>query len=376
MPDDGGASVAASAPSRLYQQGVTERRWQDDAAQRTVLPALDRVYGEVLANERGSWLRRLARRRSTESVAPRGIYLWGGVGRGKTFLIDLLAGSLPSDKVLRRHFHRFMAEIHAQLLILREQERSDPLAIVAQALAREKRLLCLDEFVVNDIGDAMILAVLLEHLFASGVALVATSNTAPRDLYRDGLQRARFLPAIDLLERHCQIVELVSPHDYRLRSLSRASVYLVPAGVEADIRLDESFCRLAHGQVETDTSLMIENRSIAVRALAEDIAWFDFAALCEGPRSVADYIELARSFGTVFISSVPLFGARERDDATQRFIHLVDEFYDRKVKLVLSAAAEPTALYPSGRLQQQFERTQSRLIEMQSVEYLSQPHQP
>lgn len=352
-----------------------EGRWQDDSAQRVLLPVLDRLHHDVSLQQRGGWLSRLIRRPSSP-ITPRGLYLWGGVGRGKTFLIDLLAGSLPATCVMRRHFHRFMAEIHAQLLPLREQERSDPLAIVAQALARETRLLCLDEFIVNDIGDAMILSGLLEHLFTHGVALAATSNTPPDDLYRDGLQRARFLPAIALIERHCQVVELASPHDYRLRNLSRAPVYLMPAGSEADARLEQSFRRLSHGRATFDTHLSVENRSIAVRALADDIAWFDFAALCEGPRAVADYIELARSFGTILISGVPVFGLRERDNAAQRFIHLVDEFYDRKVKLLVSAAAEPTALYPSGRLRAPFERTQSRLIEMQSLDYLALPHQP
>jgi cell division protein ZapE len=375
MPDDGGVPTGMPGPSRLYRQGVIAGRWQDDAAQRALLPTLDRLYAEVLADARGSWLRRLTRRPSSRAT-PRGLYLWGGVGRGKTFLIDLLANSLPSMRVLRRHFHRFMAEVHAQLLPLREQERSDPLAIVAQGLAREARLLCLDEFVVNDIGDAMILSELLEHLFAHGVALAATSNTVPSDLYHEGLQRARFLPAIALIERHCQVVELASPLDYRLRNLGRAPVYLVPGGSEADASLEQSFRRLAHGHATFDARLVIENRVVIVRALADDVAWFDFAVLCEGPRSVADYIELARSFGTVLISDVPVFGSRDRDDAAQRFIHLVDEFYDRKVKLVLSAAAEPTALYPSGRLRASFERTQSRLIEMQSLDYLALPHQP
>lgn len=375
MPGDGGMPVGVPQPSARYRQGVVEGRWQDDAAQHAVLPALDRLRAAVLARARGGWLRRLAFGQGP-TAAPQGVYLWGGVGRGKTFLIDLLAGSLPAKHVLRRHFHRFMADVHAQLLRLREEARSDLLAVLAQEMARSKRLLCLDEFVVSDIGDAMILSGLLEHLFAAGVALAASSNTAPRDLYRDGLQRARFLPAIELLERHCQVIELVSPHDYRLRSLGRAPVYLVPPGAEADARLAQSFRRLAHGRLETGTSMTIENRPIAVRAVGDDIAWFDFAALCEGPRSVADYIELARSFGTVFVSGVPAFGPPQRDDAAQRFIHLVDEFYDRRVKLVLSAEEAPAALYRSGRLRAQFERTRSRLIEMQSLEYLALPHQP
>lgn len=361
-------------PSAAYEAGVAAGRWQADPAQQAVLPELDRLYAAVSEHSAG-WLARVLRRGGA-STAIDGLYLWGGVGRGKTFLVDLLAASLPEGRVLRRHFHRFMAEVHAALAPLRAQGRSDPLAAVADDIAGRCRLLCLDEFIVQDIGDAMILSGLLGALFERGVVLATTSNSPPSQLYRDGLQRARFLPAIALLERRCRVVELVSPTDYRLRNLARAPVYLVPAGAAADAGLRERFDTLApHGAV-FDTALAIEGRDVAARAVAEGVAWFDFAALCEGPRAAADYIVLARRFNTVLVSGVPVFAARAQDDAAQRFIHMVDEFYDRRVKLVLSAQDVPTRLYPAGRLRGAFERTESRLIEMQGVDYLAQAHQP
>lgn len=362
------------SPSAAYEAGIAAGRWQADPAQQAILPELDRLHAAVTGGSTG-WLARMLRRRSSPADVD-GLYLWGGVGRGKTFLVDLLAASLPASRVLRRHFHRFMAEVHAALVPLRAQGRSDPLEAVAADIAGRCRLLCLDEFIVQDIGDAMILSGLLQALFARGVVLATTSNTPPAQLYRDGLQRARFLPAIALLEQHCRVVELVSPTDYRLRNLVREPVYLVPSGPTADARLRERFDSLtAHG-ADFEIALAIEGRDVAARAAAEGVAWFDFAVLCEGPRATADYIVLARRFNTVLISGVPVFTARGQDDAAQRFIHLVDEFYDRRVKLVLSADAEPTALYRSGRLRAAFERTESRLIEMQSANYLAQAHQP
>ena len=373
MPDAASGSVAGLTPSQVYRTGAAEGRWLADPAQRAVLPSLDRIHAGVAAARRPGWFDRLIRRAPTGT---RGLYLWGGVGRGKTFLVDLLANTLPDGTVLRRHFHRFMGKVHTTLVPLRDAARSDPLAAVADTIADRCVVLCLDEFVVLDIGDAMILSGLLEHLFERGVVLVTTSNTPPQDLYRDGLQRARFEPAITLLQRRCEVVELASPTDYRLRNLTRAPVYLVPPGADADRHLLERFRELAPDACALDTSLQIEGRAIPARALAEGVAWFDFAALCEGPRAVADYIELARRFNTVLVSGVPVFGAPALDDAARRFIHLVDEFYDRRVKLLLSAGAPATGLYPVGRLRAAFERAESRLIEMQGDDYLAQAHQP
>ncbi|MBS0225320.1 MAG: cell division protein ZapE, partial [Proteobacteria bacterium] len=244
---------------------------------------------------------------------------------------------------------------------------------VAAAFAAEARLLCLDEFFVSDIGDAMILAGLLQHLFEQGVTLVTTSNIAPSGLYRDGLQRARFLPAIALLEQHCEVRELVSPQDYRLRALTRAGVYFTPLGEHADHELGACFARIAPGAHRNDASIRINDRDIAIRRRGDGAVWFDFAALCEGPRAVADYIDLAQRFNTVFISDVPQF-TPQTEDAARRFVNLVDEFYDRGVKLVLSAATAVTELYDGERLRAEFARTQSRLIQMQSAQYLAMAH--
>jgi len=301
------------------------------------------------------------------------LYLWGGVGRGKTFLTDLLFESLPEQNKTRWHFHRFMQDIHARLRVLSNTE--DTLSVIAKDLAKNTRLLILDEFFVSDIGDAMILGRLLDQLFARGVCLVTTSNIPPQDLYRDGLQRNNFLPAIALLEMHCQIMKLESARDYRLRHLARAATYLKPCDENAEKVLGEHFRRLSLHHTDNTDSLLINDRPIQIKAMSEGIAWFEFAELCEGPRAVSDYIELARDFHTVLISNVPRFTSQNEDPA-RRFVHLIDEFYDRHVNLLLSAQADPISLYQGEKLVREFERTSSRLIEMQSMDYLALEHRP
>lgn len=357
-------------PSEAYAAGVAEGRWQADPAQAEALAALDRIQRALTHTPAGGLLAGL-RARFSAPAPVQGLYLWGGVGRGKTFLTDLLFEHVALRRKRRWHFHRFMGEVHAHLAAL--PDRADPLAEVADRLAEETRLLVLDEFFVSDIGDAMILGRLLERLFARGTTLVTTSNTVPANLYRDGLQRARFLPAIALLERHCQVLKLDSPTDYRLRQLTQAPVYRQPLDAAAEAALAETWGRLAADAPVERGPLEILGRPLPVRALAEGLAWFDFEGLCGGPRAVADYIEIARDFHTVLISGVPAFDGGN-DDPARRFVHLVDEFYDRNVNLVLSAAAPPTALYQGHRLQHEFERTASRLIEMQSAQYLAREH--
>jgi cell division protein ZapE len=321
------------------------------------------------------------------------------VGRGKTFLTELLFEHIPLAGKRRLHFHRFMAEVHQRLRALRQQR--DPLRTVARDLAAGTRLLVLDECAVNDIGDAMLLGHLLTLLFAQGVTLVTTSNIAPHALYKDGLQRARFLPAIAQIEHHCHVLHLDSPHDYRLRHLAQAATYcligsgLIGSGVigpdtmgvertdadtDCEARLRASFEHLAMGMPKLSapsrpSSLLVNGRPIAVKALADGIAWFDFDALCDGPRAVADYIELAREFHTVVLSRVPVFDPAI-EDAAKRFILLVDELYDRRVNLLLSAMAAPNALYRGHRHRGEFARTESRLVEMQSADYLALEHRP
>ena len=392
-----------AAPSAAYATGVAHGDWSDDPAQQPALAELDRLHAALLDPPRRGLLDALF---AKPVPAPRGLYLWGGVGRGKTFLIDLFFDGLPIRDVTasgrtegrspasgrrwpngpdeggkrRVHFHRFMREVHAQLRA--HAGERDPLAAIAQAWRRQWRVLVLDEFFVSDIGDAMLLGRLLERLFAEGVTLVTSSNTAPPDLYQDGLQRERFLPAIALLQQHCAIVHLTGATDYRLRALTRSPVYRAPAAAAghaaagddaAEAWLGSRWKELAAGCAPDPGPLSIDGRVIPSRALAEGHAWFDFGALCEGPRAASDYIEIATEYHTVLVGSIPAFDGGN-DDAARRFITLVDELYDRHVNLVCTAASAPPLLYTGSRLAAAFARTASRLIEMQSAEYLALEH--
>jgi cell division protein ZapE len=304
----------------------------------------------------------------------RGIWLWGGVGRGKTFLVDEFVAALPIREKRREHFHRFMQEVHARLR--RHRNRRSPLEDVAADFALKARLLAIDEFAVGDVADAMIMGSLLEALFRRSVTLVATSNVPPAELYRGGLQRERFLPAIALLEMHCRVVELDAGIDYRLRQLERATLWHGPASADADARMAAGFDGLADGGGARDVRVQVAGRPVRARREAEGVVWFDFRELCEGPRSAADYIEIARCYHSVFMSGVPVMGATD-DDAARRFVTLVDELYDRGVKLVVSAATDaPEGLYRGDRLALEFRRAASRLHEMQGRKYLAKPHRP
>jgi cell division protein ZapE len=298
----------------------------------------------------------------------RGVYLWGGVGRGKTYLMDWFVDALPLPGKRRVHFHHFMRGVHDELAGLPRQP--DPLEVLAERRCRDTRVLCLDEFVVTDITDAMLLHGLLRAFFARGLTLLTTSNTPPRDLYRNGLQRQLFLPAIDLIERHARAFELDGGSDYRLRTLTAAGVYFLTAEGDADGALADCFERLTGGHREPVDALQISGRPIPVRRLGSDVIWLDFESLCAGPRATADYIELGREFHTLILSDVPVL-TPERDAAARRFLHLVDELYDRRVKLILSAEAPLDHLYSGGLHDYPHERLLSRLTEMQSREYLA-----
>ncbi len=358
-------------PLKHYRALLADGTLEPDPAQLAAVEALDDLYLRLQRpRPRPGLLRRLRGRRS--SVPPEtGLYLWGGVGRGKTRLVDLFYNLLPEPERRRVHFHRFMGGIHRRLATLGRQR--EPLRRIAAELARETRVLCLDEFIVTDIADAMILGRLLEALFDHGVTLVTTSNTKPGDLYRDGIQRASFLPAIDLLERHTRVLELGGETDYRLRSLEQARVYHTPLGPEVTTRLEREFQRLAPEPGRRGGGIQVLQREIPVVRVADDVVWFDFMALCGPPRSQADYLELARCFHTVIISDIPRLGPA-LDDATRRFLYLLDEFYDRGVKLVISAAEPPETLYQGERLAFDFQRAVSRLREMQSATYLHREH--
>jgi cell division protein ZapE len=360
---------------QAYRESLVRHGYEADESQLHAVRRLDelgRRLRRAPARQRG-WLARLLRKeRGTARESPRGLYLWGDVGRGKTFLMDVFyeVVGVPSR---REHFHRFMKDVHAQLRALKLVE--DPLSGVAATIAADTRVLCLDELFVSDIADAMILSGLFAALDEHGVVLVFTSNVPPDGLYRDGLQRARFLPAIALIERRCEVVNVDAGTDYRLRQLEKAPLYFDSASASAEDELTRRFAAIAGTQGRIGGELEVEGRSIPVRRQSPDVAWFDFAALCQGPRGTSDYVEIARDFHTIFVSGVPVFDVTLENEA-RRFIALVDEFYDRAAKLVLSAAAAPDELYRGERLRFEFERTRSRLAEMQSHEYLARPHRP
>ncbi|PWG61999.1 cell division protein ZapE [Sediminicurvatus halobius] len=365
-----------TTPQERYRADLEESGFVADAAQREAVAALQDLYERLCAapeQPAGGLLGWWRRRRGGGPAAETGLYLWGGVGRGKTYLMDTFYECLPFRAKRRLHFHRFMRAAHQRLPQLRERE--DPLRLLAREWAAEVRVLCFDEFFVSDIADAMILSGLLHGLFEEGVTLVATSNVPPEDLYRDGLQRARFLPAIELLKAHTRVLNVDGGTDYRLRFLSQAEIYHTPADAPAEAALAEDFEQICPDREHERGPLWIEGRRIPVRALGDGVVWFDFSAVCEGPRSQTDYIEIARQFHTVLISGVPVFD-RRREDAARRFISLVDEFYDRGVKLLLSADAPVEQLYQGRRLGFEFERTASRLIEMRAHDYLAAPHRP
>jgi cell division protein ZapE len=349
-------------------QHAAEHGFALDDAQRAALGHFQRLYEDLIAMERmdASLLRLLARKRVVQ-----GLYLWGGVGRGKSFLMDSFFNCAPAVRKRRSHYHRFMQEIHARLHLVQGQE--EPMALVAREVARETRLLCLDEFHVSDITDAMLMRRLLEGLFEQGVVLVTTSNYAPDELYPNGLQRSQFLPAIELLKQHVGVINVDAGVDYRLLTLEKAGTYHVAACNGADAAMEQAFLAVARHETDPVDTLEIEGRPIPVRRHARGVAWFDFDALCDGPRGKPDYIELARHYHTILMSNVPVLSPKDRDKA-RRFIWLVDEFYDRRVKLILAAAALPDDLYAEGDGKAEFGRTASRLTEMQTRRYLGEPH--
>lgn len=333
--------------------------------------ALDRL--QELADELHAF--RAARRSALKKLfappqVPRGIYLWGGVGRGKSFLMDGFYANVSLSRKTRVHFHLFMRDVHAALAEVKRE--ADPLAVVAAGIARRHRLVCFDEFHVSDIADAMILGRLLAALFERGVVFVMTSNYAPDALFPNGLQRERFLPAIALLKHWLDVVHVDAGIDYRLRALKRVGTYYTPAGAAADASLAAAFEAMRSGADESPR-LAVEGRTLVARRVAGSAAWFDFAALCDGPRSQRDYLELARRFPVLLLSGVPRMSP-DMGDLARRFTWLVDILYDHRVKLLLSADVAVPDLYRAGHHSGEFDRTVSRLVEMQSLEYMAEPH--
>lgn len=367
-----------STPWELYQQDLKRDDFSYDAAQEMAVKHLQRLYDDLIAaeqrrNEQGVFSKLAGKLSKKKPVPEKGLYFWGGVGRGKTYLVDTFFDALPFERKMRTHFHRFMQRVHRDLTELTGEK--NPLTIVADRIAAEAVVICFDEFFVSDIGDAMILGSLMQELFGRGVTLVATSNIVPDGLYKDGLQRARFLPAIKLLNEFTEVVNVDSGVDYRLRTLEQADLYHYPLSDAAEAAMKKSFESLVPDvrHIRLDSSVEILGRKIPVKARCDDIAWFDFYALCDGPRSQNDYIELGKQFHAVLVSNVPVMGAKN-DDVARRFINFIDEFYDRGVKVIMSADAAIPAIYGHGKLEFEFQRTTSRMLEMQSRDYLAREH--
>ncbi|MEB7501585.1 cell division protein ZapE [Leclercia pneumoniae] len=370
------------SPTMRYQQALQEGSHQPDDVQRDAVNRLEKIFQALTsrpteaapAGGLKAAFGRLLGKKEPQAITPvRGLYMWGGVGRGKTWLMDLFYQSLPGTRKQRLHFHRFMLRVHEELTAL--QGQSDPLDIVAERFKAETDVLCFDEFFVSDITDAMLLGGLMKALFARGITLVATSNIPPDELYRNGLQRARFLPAIDAIKQHCDIMNVDAGVDYRLRTLTQAHLWLSPLNDDTRQQMDKLWLALAGAKRENATELKINHRPLPTLGMANQTLAVSFATLCVDARSQHDYIALSRLFHTVMLFDVPVMTMLMESEA-RRFIALVDEFYERHVKLVVSAAVPLYEVYQGERLKFEFQRCLSRLQEMQSEEYLKREHMP
>jgi cell division protein ZapE len=362
------------SPRQRYDDDIGAELLIPDRAQSIAIDHTERLFADLTrakGRKSSRFVEKVLRLNRAKPQPLRGIYLWGKVGRGKTYIVDTFFDCLDTKRKLRIHFHSFMRKVHNDLKKLSGE--SDPLAVVARRWAEDVDLLCLDEFHVGDITDAMILANLLSALFDNGVCLVTTSNEAPSNLYRDGLQRQRFLPAIELIEAHLEVVELAGDLDYRLRALEQADIYYAPHDGEVVNALLDRFSAIAPSLGEPGGSIEIDGRAISTIRRADGVVWFDFETLCAGPRSTLDYIEIALCHHTIVLSDIPIMD-KDSSDAARRFINLIDELYDRNVKLIVSAAATAEKLYAGTRLAFPFKRTVSRLTEMQSHDYLARAH--
>ncbi|MBB1581580.1 cell division protein ZapE [Serratia sp. OS31] len=375
--------MQAQSPLSRYQRLLAAGEYQADEVQRQAVTQLDHIYQALqqipvasapVGGLRGKLSRLLGKSSETAKQRPvQGLYMWGGVGRGKTWLMDMFFHSLPGERKLRLHFHRFMLRVHEELTELQGQE--NPLEIIADGFKAQTDVLCFDEFFVSDITDAMLLATLLQALFARGITLVATSNIPPDDLYRNGLQRARFLPAIDLINEYCDVMNVDAGIDYRLRTLTQAHLYLTPLDEQTRQAMDQMFVKLAGKKGEAAPVLQINHRPLQVIHAVDGVLAVDFHTLCEEARSQLDYIALSRLYHSVILYNVRVMGPLKENTA-RRFLALVDEFYERHVKLVIAAEASMFEIYQGERLKFEYQRCLSRLQEMQSEEYLKLPHLP
>ncbi|HHF2879857.1 MULTISPECIES: cell division protein ZapE [Vibrio] len=363
-------------PLQQYQKDIAEHGFQRDEAQYQAVVALDKLYHAIVefqsapVPQLSKW-QKLMGKKIDMPEPPKGLYFWGGVGRGKTYLMDAFFDALPTQRKMRVHFHRFMYRVHDELKLLGDVE--NPLAKVADKFKEEADVVCFDEFFVSDITDAMILATLLQEMFKRQMILVATSNIEPQNLYRNGLQRARFLPAIDMILARCDVLNVDSGVDYRLRTLEQAEIYHYPLDEQANINLNKYYQQLTGERQIVAHQIEINHRQLEVIEASDGVLHASFAQLCQTARSQNDYIELSRIYHTVLLADVQQMN-RKIDDAARRFIALVDEFYERNVKLIISAEVPMEDLYTEGQLEFEFKRCLSRLTEMQSHEYLAREH--
>ncbi|MDI9803310.1 cell division protein ZapE [Citrobacter koseri] len=370
------------SPTSRYLQALNDGSHQPDDVQKDAVNRLESIYQALSAKtppapQTGGLMARfgklLGKREPSANAPVRGLYMWGGVGRGKTWLMDLFYHSLPGERKQRLHFHRFMLRVHEELTAL--QGQTDPLEIIADRFKAETDVLCFDEFFVSDITDAMLLGGLMKALFARGITLVATSNIPPDELYRNGLQRTRFLPAIDAIKAHCDIMNVDAGVDYRLRTLTQAHLWLSPRNDETQQQMDKLWLALAGAKRENAPTLEVNHRPLPTMGVENQTLAVSFVTLCVDARSQHDYIALSRLFHTVLLFDVPVMTPLMESEA-RRFIALVDEFYERHVKLVVSADAPLYEIYQGERLKFEFQRCLSRLQEMQSEEYLKRSHMP
>lgn len=355
-------------PLQYYHQQLDSGLIEKDPQQLEAMQELQRIYTELLKQESG---RKQFFSQLVRSVKPtktiKGLYLWGSVGVGKTFMMDIFFHCLPINKI-RLHFHQFMQRTHEELTQLQGQK--NPLDIIAKKLAKETRIICFDEFFVSNIADAMLLGGLLKSFFNNGICLIASSNVQPDDLYKNGIQRENFLPAIDLIKKYTTVFHMVSHHDYRLEHVTQAGVYFTPLNNESEQHMEKSFQHFSNHTPGTEGMIEIYGRSVKIRKQAGDTIWFDFTDICGIPRSQKDFLYVAQHYRTVLISNIPVIDKNENNLITS-FINLIDVLYDARIKLVISAQTHVEALYPEGRMRFAFARAQSRLIEMQSADYFA-----
>lgn len=359
-----------NSPEERYRENLKNGTIIPDDAQKAAVEKLQNLFLQYKSHEKISWVEKIKQHFSPKNEI-KGLYLWGGVGRGKTYLMDTFYECLPGHRKMRVHFHQFMRDIHVRLKDL--QGYTDPLKMIAKELSGRIDILCFDEFFVSDITDAMLMRELFTELFQQGIILVATSNVEPKDLYKNGLQRELFLPTIALLENYLEIFHVDTERDYRLRELTAAGVYFYPVNEKSQEALRVLFHRMTVGAPVEVGDLLVEGRYIKTVAHSVDAAWFRFEDLCHEPRSQRDYLDIAQNYSVVILENVPIIKDYE-DNKITYLIRLIDVFYDNAVKLVVSAEASVEELYPSGRLAFEFLRTKSRMIEMQSEEYLGKPH--